>query len=301
MKISVVIPTYHAGETISPLLSMLEKQTVQPDEVLIIDSSSGDGILSIAEKYRNTRVITIPKAAFNHGGTRDLGMRQSVGELVVFMTQDAVPENHVLMERLIAPLSEDPQIAVAYARQIPRADASPREKLIRGYNYPESGAVHAEKDIPRLGIKTFFCSDVCAVYRRDLYERLGGFEKNLRSNEDMFFAAKAIRSGYRVAYAAEAHVIHSHDLTWREQYKRNKIQGYEIARHRKLLGDASSSKEGMRMLKTVAAQLIREKRIISLLGLFADCAGRYLGSRAGSRQYLREETARKEQYDATVS
>ncbi len=293
MTVSVVIPTYNAEAYISPLLTQLEKQTVQPCEILIIDSSSEDGTLAAMKEHHNIRTITIQRSAYNHGGTRDLGVKQTNGDLILFMTQDAVPADNDLIKKLISLFPNHSEIAVAYARQIPRKDSSPREKLIRAYNYPEHSAVHSENDIPRLGIKTFFCSNVCAVYRRDLYERLGGFEKDLLSNEDMMYAAKAIRNGYQVAYAAEACVIHSHDLTCLEQYERNRIQGYEITRHRDLLGETSSSKEGLHMLKTVSFQLIQQGRILSLFGLFADCVSRYMGSRTGSKQYLREKNSKE--------
>ena len=294
MNISVIIPTLNSEGTIDSLLSMLEKQTVSPCEILFVDSSSTDHTLSIAKKHSSVQVMTIPKSEFNHGGTRDLGIKHAKGDIILFLTQDAVPVNNTLIERLTAPLQKNPRIAVAFARQLPRNDSSPREKLVRAYNYPEQSAVHSEKDIPQLGIKTFFCSNVCAAYRRDIYEQLGGFEKDLLSNEDMMYAAKAIRNGYQIAYAADACVVHSHDLTYREQYERNRIQGYEIARHRTLLGETSSSKEGIHMLKTVSLQLMKQGRILSIFGLIADCAARYLGSRAGCKQYQQKERNSKE-------
>ena len=149
VSISVVIPTLNAERHIGSLLSLLEKQTIQPCEILIIDSSSGDNTLSIAKTYRKVQTITIKTSEFNHGGTRDLGMKYSKGNLVLFLTQDAVPAGNTLIENLIAPLFENPQIAAVYARQIPRKNSSPREKLVRAYNYPEQSAIHSEGDIPQ--------------------------------------------------------------------------------------------------------------------------------------------------------
>ena len=107
----------------------------------------------------------------------------------------------------------------------------------------------------------------------------------------MFFAARAIRAGYGIAYAAEAEVIHSHDFSFREQYDRNRLQGYEIARHATLLGNASASRTGMAMLKEVSGALLRQGRIGSIFGLVMDCGARYLGSRAGRKAYERESRA----------
>lgn len=292
MSISVIIPTLNAERHIASLLSSLAEQTIQPCEILIIDSSSSDNTLSIAKTYNNVQIITIQLSEFNHGGTRDLGMNHTKGDLVLFLTQDAVPASNTLIEDLIASLLNNPQIAAAYARQIPREDSSPREKLVRAYNYPERSTIHSEEDIPQLGIKTFFFSNVCAVYRRDIYERLGGFEKDLLSNEDMMYAAKAIRNGYQIAYAAEACVVHSHDLAFGEQYERNRIQGYEIARHQDLLKGVSSSREGIQMLMSVSVKLLKQGRLISVFGLLTDCAARYLGSRKGKKQFLKTQSSK---------
>ena len=285
VNVSIVIPTLNAGQMLDSLLKKLEEQTILPYEILVVDSSSEDNTVAIAKTHTGVQTSIIPRDMYNHGGTRDSGVRQTRGDIVLFLTQDAVPADNRLIENLLRPFSENPYIAVSYARQIPRQDSSPREKLVRAFNYPEQSEVHSIKDIPRIGIKTFFCSNVCAAYRRDIYDQLGGFEKDLLSNEDMMYAAKAIRNGYQVAYASDAAVVHSHDFCLREQYERNRIQGYEIARHHELLDGASSSKEGLRMLKTVTPELLKKGKIISIFGLLSDCAARYLGSKKGQVQY----------------
>jgi rhamnosyltransferase len=146
-----------------------------------------------------------------------------------------------------------------------------------------------------MGIKAFFCSDVCAAYRRRIYEELGGFEYPLKTNEDMFFAAAAIRNGYRVAYAADARVLHSHNFSLKEQYHRNRIQGYEIERHRSLLGNVSKVNEGIRMVRFVSGKLLKQGRLVSFAHFGLDCFARLLGSRAGRRQALRENRTGKQQ------
>lgn len=287
-RVSVIIPTLNAERELKGLLSALEKQTVSPAEILVVDSSSSDGTAALAAAYPRVRVFTIPRESFNHGGTRQMAAGEAEGDFLLFMTQDAVPASESLIQDLLASLREDETVAAAYARQLPREDASARERLVRQFNYPDEREVRSAEDIPRLGIKAFFLSDVCAVYRRASFRDLGGFETEVLSNEDMLFAAKALRRGYRIAYAADARVIHSHNLSLREQYERNRIQGYEIARHRDLLGEASASREGIRMLKTVAGQLLRQGRVLSVFALGADCAARYLGSRAGERRFRKD-------------
>ena len=290
MSISVIIPALNAEKDLPSLLQALRTQTLRPEEILIVDSESADGTVRIAEDAAEdlpVRVLSVKRAEFDHGKTRDWALRQSVGDTIVFLTQDAVPADESFLENLVRPLAEE-KVAVVTGRQLPKADATPMEKLIRTFNYPAESHIRSEADVPKMGIKTFFCSDVCAAYNRKIYEELGGFVYPLKTNEDMFFAARAIRSGYRVAYAAEARVLHSHNFSLKEQYERNRIQGYEIERHRPLLGNVSKVPEGFRLARFVSGGLLKQGRIVSFARFGLDCFARLFGSRAGRRQFLGE-------------
>lgn len=284
MKISVIIPTLNAEHELPGLLEALKKQRIKELEIIVVDSESTDRTVAIAEKA-GARVLSVARKDFDHGQTRDLALRESYGEIVVFLTQDAVPANDRFLEKLIRPLSEE-KVAVVTGRQLPKTDAVLMEKLVRLFNYPSESHVRSEEDVDRMGIKAFFCSDVCAAYNRRIYLELGGFDYPLKTNEDMFYAAKAIRSGYRVAYAADALVYHSHNFSLKEQYERNYIQGYEIERHRPLLGEVSQESEGMKLVKTVSSGLLRQGQVLSVSRFGLDCCARLLGSRAGKKKYL---------------
>lgn len=104
----------------------------------------------------------VTKEAFDHGGTRRQGMRYVRADVCICMTQDAVPADEYLVERLVEALSvkrEDP-VAVAYARQLPDKDCRVIERYTRSFNYPDKSFIKTEADLPRLGIKTYFCSNV---------------------------------------------------------------------------------------------------------------------------------------------
>ncbi len=287
MTISVIIPALNAEKELPELLKALSGQTVQPDEILLTDSESADSTRQIAEA-EGVRVIPVLRKDFDHGGTRDMALRASAGDVIVFLTQDAVPADSRFLENLIRPLEQE-KVAVVTGRQLPKANATPMEKLVREFNYPADSHIRSETDVERMGIKAFFCSDVCAAYNRQVYLELGGFEHPLKTNEDMFYAAKAIRNGYRVAYEADARVLHSHNFTLKEQYRRNRIQGYEIERHRALLGDVSQAREGWKLVRYMSARLLKEGRLLSFFHFGLDCCARLLGSRAGRKEYLREE------------
>ena len=285
--VSVIIPTLNAAKTLKELLSAIMNQDYPIEEILVVDSSSDDETMQICCRYEGVRVISIPKEEFDHGRTRDMALRQSKSDLIVFLTQDAVPADETFIRKLIAPLS-DCSIAVSVGRQLPNQDATRTEALVRNFNYPPVSRIRSAEDIPRLGIKAFFSSDSCAAYRRDVYLQLGGFDYPVKSNEDMFFAARALRNGYRVAYTADASVYHSHNFSLRAQYARNYLQGYEIERHRTLLGEVSLNSEGMQLVKTVSKVLLKEKKVGAVLCFGLDCAARWLGNRNGKRAYRRE-------------
>ncbi len=287
MTVSVIIPALNAEKELPGLLKALSGQTLQAEEIIVTDSESADGTRQTAEAA-GARVIQVPRKDFDHGGTRDMALRASAGDVIVFLTQDAVPADSRFLENLVRPLAQE-KVAVVTGRQLPKEDATPMEKLVREFNYPAVSHIRSEADVEKMGIKAFFCSDVCAAYSRKIYLELGGFDHPLKTNEDMFYAARAIRNGYRVAYEADAKVFHSHNFTLKEQYRRNRIQGYEIERHRSVLGEVSQESEGMKLVKYVSGGLLRQGRIFSFIRFGLDCCARLLGSRAGRKEYLREE------------
>ena len=284
VSISVIIPTLNAESELPLQLERLHGQTLQADEIIVIDSASDDATEQICRGDEAVSFIRIRREDYDHGGTRDIAARRASGDIIVFLTQDALPVDKHFLANLTAPIING-EAAICTGRQIPRRDASHMEALVRAFNYPDRSFIRSESDLPRLGIKTFFCSDVCCAYDRSVYLELGGFEHPLKTNEDMFFAARAINSGYRIAYAADAVVYHSHNFTLRQQFERNYVQGYEIAKHDELLKGVSLEGEGMKLVRHVATDLIKQGHPLEVIRFGADCAARLAGSRLGRRAY----------------
>ena len=289
-KLSLIIPTLNAEKYICPLVDSINNQTIVPDEIIIVDSESDDQTVESVKNKPNVKVIQIKRNEFDHGKTRDMALRSSIGEFIVFMTQDAIPNNEYFIERLVSPFFMDEMIVLSTGRQLPKSDASKMEQLVRAFNYPAESKVRSKDDIPEMGIKTFFASDVCSAYRRKIYEELDGFDYPIKTNEDMFYAAKVINAGYKIAYCADAEVLHSHNFTLKEQYKRNYIQGYEIERHRDILGKSSQESEGMKLVKYVSKGLLKKGRILSFIHFGFDCCARLMGSKKGRKDFLNTTT-----------
>lgn len=287
MEISVIIPTLNAEHEIDGLLIALEHQSIQPVEILIVDSASEDKTIELVRQHKRVRLLEIDRQAFNHGTTRDMALRKSSGDFVCFLTQDAVPVSGDYLKRLVAPMVEDPSIALVSGRQLPKADARRFEQLVREFNYPDSPSVRSKGDLKKFGIKTFFASDTCSAYRRTAYLECGGFD-HVNTNEDMLMAARFIASGMKVAYEPRAEVYHSHNLTPSQQFARNRAVGFFLETHADDLMHASEIGEGGRLVKAVSSQLLREGNLVEFIAFGVDCCARLLGNRAGRRAARKE-------------
>lgn len=287
MEISVIIPTLNAEHEIDGLLIALEHQSIQPVDILIVDSASEDKTIELVRQHKRVRLLKIDRQDFNHGTTRDMALRESRGDVVCFLTQDAVPVSDDYLERLVAPMLDDSDIALVSGRQLPKADARRFEQLVRGFNYPDWPSVRSKCDLEKLGIKTFFASDVCSAYRRTAYLECGGFD-HVNTNEDMLMAARFIASGLKVAYEPRAEVYHSHNLTPSQQFARNRAVGFFLETHADELMHASEIGEGGRLAKMVSSQLLREGNLTEFIAFGVDCCARLLGNRAGRRAARKE-------------
>lgn len=299
-EIELIVPVYKPGIELAALLAKIREQSRMPGSIHLLVTAEEDEFAEICERYTRyweenrssrerinygtLRFTRIAPEDFDHGGTRHRGAMESRADVLLFMTQDAVPADAYLVENLIRALGsseetakEGPVVAAAYARQLPAQDCNPIERFTRGFNYPEENLIKTAADLPRLGIKTFFCSNVCAAYRRDVYKELGGFPRRTIFNEDMIFAAGVIRAGCGVAYAADARVIHSHHYSGWQQLRRNFDLAVSQADHPEVFGEVASEGEGIRMVKQTAAYLCKSGRGYLLLKLVWQSGCKYLG------------------------
>lgn len=177
-----------------------------------------------------------------------------------------------LIQNLIRPLQENPKVGAAFARQLAREDCAYLEKYTRTFNYPDKSSVKWEKDTAAYGIKTYFCSNVCAAYKKEVFRKLGGFERHVNFNEDMLFAAKAVQAGWKIAYCAGAKVYHCHNYTCVEQFIRNFDNGVSQAQHPEVFKGLPSESEGVKLVKQTAAHLCSIHKPWLVLRLFAESA-----------------------------
>lgn len=285
--VDILIPTYKPGKQFLELICSLQKQSVSVNKIIVMNTEQNFWEQTLTEypalvKVPNMEVHHVTQMEFDHAATRDAAMRLSDADICVCMTQDAIPYDEHLLAELIAPL-ENELVAVSYARQLPALDVGEVEKFTRTFNYPAESRKKTLQDVETLGIKAYFCSDVCAAYNRVTYEKLGGFIAPAIFNEDMIFAAGALKAGFAVYYAADAKVIHSHNYSFMQQLRRNFDLAVSQAMHPEVFAGISSEKEGKKMVLATCKHLIKVGKPFQIVRLVLQSAAKYIGYFLGKR------------------
>lgn len=286
LTVDAVIPVYHPGKEFGLLLDRLSRQSYSLNKVILMNTADAPWREEVENKFPFCKVYLVSKEEFDHGGTRHLATTFSDADYLLFLTQDALPKDEKLVEELLKSFSVDPKVKAAYARQLPNPTCREIEKYTRSFNYPEKSRIKSKEDLESLGIKTFFCSNVCAMYEKATYDRQGGFIRHTIFNEDMIYAGGLIKSGYKIAYVAEAEVIHSHNYGALEQFHRNFDLAVSQADHPEVFGGIRSEKEGIRLVISTAKHLLKVKKPWLLFPLITTSAGKILGYKLG-RNYRR--------------
>lgn len=291
MKISILIPTYNAENYINEFIPKLMEQELPSgftSEIIMVDSSSSDKTeMLIKSHYTNVKFYTIPNKDFNHGNTRNMLSRLATGDFLLFMTQDAIPYNNQLLKELVKNFS-DPNVQIVNARQIPKEDANPLEKFARSFNYPDERSIKDKTKIPEMGIKTFFNSNVCSMYRASLFngKEFKGFPENIILNEDIILSFHVIMKGYKVIYENKAIVYHSHNYNLKQQFKRYFDIGIAFQESKFMLENISNEKEGVRMVKEQLSYLFKHKHFFYIFYSVLEAATKFFGYNLGKKHDL---------------
>jgi rhamnosyltransferase len=283
--VDLIIPVYKPDNKLYQLLLKMEKQTIKPKNIFMIQTVTDKNRkheIKIPDNYSiDIEIFHVDKDDFDHGGTRKFGAGlSSSADILMYMTQDAIPVDEFLIERLIEPY-EDSLVAATYARQLANSKADIIEHYTRNFNYPKESRTKSIKDIETLGIKAFFCSNVCSTYRRDIYEKLGGFVERTIFNEDMIMAHTMIHAGYKIAYQAKAKVIHSHVYSYLQQFSRNFDLGVSHRQYANVFLGVSSESEGIRLVKSTLQYLVDNNEILLIPDLIISSGMKYLGYKLG--------------------
>lgn len=213
------MPIRDPGPAAFALIDAIKMQSLQVERVLVLDSCSSDGFVEHFKKI-GAEIYLVPDGEFDHGGTRRIGTEilQAI-DVVIFLTQDAIPYDSMAFEELVEEF-EDPMVGVVYGRQMPRKNATLLEAHARLFNYPPVSTLKSMNEVGFLGAKTVFLSNSFSAYRQSSLSDIGGFPKSCIVSEDTYVGAKMLLSGWKIAYCSEARVFHSHNYSLLNEFRR---------------------------------------------------------------------------------
>lgn len=256
----IILPTLNAAKEWNEFAPAL-LACVSAEQVLVVDSQSTDGTVDLA-LAAGFMVHKIARDEFNHGGTRQVAADMLPdSEILVYLTQDAILASPTAISQLVAAL-DDPSVAAAYGRQLPRPGAGAIESHARYFNYPPVSQIRDLGSRDRMGIKSIFISNSFAAYRRSALMKVGGFPKDVIFGEDTLTAAKLLLGGEKIAYVAHAIVYHSHSYTWAQEFRRYFDIGVLHSRERQLLKEFGNTQgEGKKFVISEIRYLLQTSPI----------------------------------------
>lgn len=216
---SVVIRALNEERYIGRLLVGLERQTVAPDEIILVDSGSIDSTVEIAERF-GARVVHIPKDEFTFGRSLNRGCREATGDVLVMLSAHVYPVYDTHLEHMLRPFEVN-ETAVAYGRQVGDDRTKYSESRVMLKWFPEESMW--DQGHP-------FSNNANAAVRRTVWAELR-YDEELTGLEDLDFAHRALEKRWAVSYVAEAPVVHVHEESWdsiRNRYRREALAYAQI-------------------------------------------------------------------------
>ncbi len=261
MKIDIICPLYNAEQYIENLDNSIKKQKqVNINKIRYVLTEGKDRTKEKLEKLK-ANYKTIQPQEFSHSITREKEAFESEADILVFITQDIIIEDEMWLYYLTKDIEEG-KCEAAYSRQL--CNNNTIEKYTRELNYPEKSNFTTKNDINKLQLRTFFFSDAASAIKKEVFVKLKGYDnKNLPISEDMYIAYKLIMNGYTIKYCADSKVIHSHNFTIKQQYKRYYDTG-RFFKENEYLNKYKVNNSGVEMAKYVLKRAIRRQKYKSI-------------------------------------
>ena len=226
--ISVIIPVKNGAQTLGKCLRTIRNQTITSIEIIVLDSMSTDKSKEIALSY-NAEVIDVPAGTFNHGLTRNEGVKYCKGDLIFFTVQDAFIAENNMLERMSAHFTDKSVMAVVGHQGIPHElDKNPSVWFKRMTKptpetryFPTNTFVQLPKN-KQVDLSRW--DNVVAMYRKEALIDLPFQKTNFC--EDCLWANMALNKGYKIISDSSLLVYHYHHLTFNYFFKTTFIVNY---------------------------------------------------------------------------
>ena len=241
MKTCIVMRSSNDMPLIAETLDGLSRQS-QPFELVAMDNESTDGTREELAKYTD-RIVTIPKGTYIPGQVLNKGMEVTEGEFVVFLNSDCTPVDDSFLGNMLKGFVDE-KVAAVFGRQIPRPQAKGKDwkapqgvgsdALVKvfGHGLPEKDCwlLHAKDteetfgDGSRQKYWPVCFSMASSAVRRSVWEQIA-FDNDLRALEEIEWVKRLQENGYQTRYVEDSVVIHSHNYSLDQFYKRNFVGG----------------------------------------------------------------------------
>ena len=189
--VSVITPAYNIGAYLPDAIESVMRQTFADFELIVVDDGSTDSTFRIASDYarRDPRIRVLQQKNGGISSARNCALRVATGSLFAILDGDDVwlP---TYLERQVAILENDPDCDIVTGNAwflggtLDGIPARPSPDL-RG----DPTLAHVLEDETSVFIMS--------VFRRRVYERIGGFDESMRTNEDYDFWIRAAIAGFR--------------------------------------------------------------------------------------------------------
>jgi rhamnosyltransferase len=211
VTVGVVIRALNESELIGRCIETLGRQSgIGELDVLVVDSGSTDATIEIA-RSRGARVLELSPSEFDYSRSMNVGIENVHGEIVVSLSAHAIPVDERWLATMVAAF-EDPRVAGVTCRQVPWPDAPWKEVERLQLVFGDTRMVYR----PDTEAEIVFSNAASGIRRAAWQEQ----PFTLPAVEDLDWARRVVKSGWRIVYEPGAAVFHSHSESPRAQARR---------------------------------------------------------------------------------
>ena len=199
LKISVVIRSFNEARWVRQCLHNLERQSIKPDEIILVDNNSTDGTVNICKSFSKVKIFKFNRK-YIPGRMLNFGISKTKNNYILILSAHCIPYNKYFLENLIKPFFENNNIVASYSRQIPLdlSDPLTTRDLMLIYG-PES---RLQKNDPQF-------NNASSIILKNEWKK-NKFDEKITNLEDRLWASKIISQKKYIYYAANSIVHHYH-------------------------------------------------------------------------------------------